>query len=136
MTSKIVISYNNFEKIAAKFAREVGIEVAKTAKDVNKYAKTFMSSPKSGRIYMRGRRKHVASAPGESPAVDTGNLKNSLFEEKTGQTSAIAGVGAEYGIHLEFGTTHIAPRPFMRPAAIKAAERYFAALRRLEKRLT
>lgn len=71
------------------------------------------NSPRSGRTYG----KHKASGPGEPPAPDTGNLKNSVWtgvdgEKLVGNVS----VGAEYGAFLEFGTAKMAPRPFMRPA--------------------
>ncbi len=81
-----------------------------------------IAKPKSGKVYKvnRGRQTHQASAPGEAPAMETGNLVNSIAEElqrkdKTGATAAVI-VLAEYGIHLEFGTEDMEPRPFLRPA--------------------
>jgi HK97 gp10 family phage protein len=62
---------------------------------------------------------HQASAPGETPAVDTGGLVNSISTEleSSSATDAWAQVGTdkEYGEWLEFGTSKMAPRPFMRP---------------------
>src|SRR5262245_6267985 len=70
------------------------------------------AQPKSGRVYKRGNRTHQASAPGEAPAIDTGNLANSIQVEFPNQTTGIVTVGAEYGQVLET----IKKRPFVRPA--------------------
>ena len=79
------------------------------------YAKDLMSGSRSGRMYGT----HQASAPGEAPAVDTGNLKNSIRAMPDGDGTRVwrVSVGAEYGAGLEFGTAKIAARPFMRPSA-------------------
>ena len=57
------------------------------------------------------------SAPGDPPAVDTGNLKNSVVAvpDSNPQTWRVQ-VGAEYGVHLEYGTAKMAARPFVLPA--------------------
>ena len=63
---------------------------------------------------------HRASAPGETPAVDTGVLVNSINTQlvSSSDTEAIAevGTGVEYAEFLEFGTSKMEARPFMRPA--------------------
>ena len=86
----------------------------------------------SGRIYD----KHKASAPGETPAVDTGVLVNSINTELVSSSESEAwaqvGTGVEYAEWLEFGTSKMAARPFMRPgydnneAKIKDTIRKFA----------
>ena len=62
---------------------------------------------------------HRASKEGETPAVDTGILVNSINTElvSSDATSAWAqvGTGVEYAEFLEFGTSRMGPRPFMRP---------------------
>jgi len=65
-------------------------------------------------------RMHRASLPNTPPAADTGNLKRSLFVERTGPLSRSIGVAALYALPLEFGTARVLPRPFMRPAVKKA----------------
>jgi HK97 gp10 family phage protein len=82
-------------------------------------AKLAMQDPKSGRTYIRGGKIHTASAPGQAPAVDTGNLINSTQAEHTAGLTSYFDVYADYAQHLEFGTRHIAPRPFMAPALEK-----------------
>ncbi|WP_020469724.1 HK97-gp10 family putative phage morphogenesis protein [Zavarzinella formosa] len=63
---------------------------------------------------------HRASAPGESPASDTGRLINSINGTVVdrGLTAVIRAGGGmvNYARSLEFGTRKMAARPFMFPA--------------------
>ena len=61
------------------------------------------------------RNLHRASAPGAPPAPDTGDLRRSTFMEESGNR-ILVGVQMAYARFLEFGTEHMQPRPFMRPA--------------------
>jgi HK97 gp10 family phage protein len=83
-------------------------------------AKRMLSRPGRGRIYVKGRVTHQASAPGDAPAVDTGRLRASITHDGphvTGDTiRGEWGTNVEYAAALEYGTRHIAPRPYMRPA--------------------
>lgn len=58
------------------------------------------------------------SAPGEPPGVVTGELRRSMtYEiEKTPQgITGRVGTNKEYAVPLEFGTSRMAARPFLRP---------------------
>ncbi len=57
------------------------------------------------------------SAPGDPPGVVTGALKNSIHVESLGPFKKAIQTSVDYAIHLEFGTEHIAPRPFFGPMA-------------------
>lgn len=75
--------------------------------------------PGMGRKYRRGRKYHIASAPGQPPAVDTGRLRASITHEvrkESNQIIGLVGTNVEYAPHLEFGTNKMAARPFLRPA--------------------
>lgn len=80
-----------------------------------------LSEPGRGRLYKRGNITHRASAPGQGPAVDTGRLRQSIAVVKVGDQHYRIGTNVRYAPLLEFGTRHIAPRPFMRPAAEEEA---------------
>ena len=85
---------------------------------IEQNTKNLLEGQRSGRIYrLRGGKEHQASAPGESPAVDIGNLKSSLRVLEVTDDSASFGTGVEYAAHLEFGTRNMAARPYMRPGA-------------------
>jgi hypothetical protein len=74
--------------------------------------KASMAEPKSGRAYRRGKEGvHIASAPGESPAVDSGNLTGSITVLMENTLEAKIGTPVEYALFLEEGTSRMAPRP-------------------------
>lgn len=77
----------------------------------------ILDTPKTGRAYSRGEVTHIASAPGEPPASDTGRLVGSIRAEYSdGGLSGRVVAGSAHAPYLEFGTAKMAPRPFMRPA--------------------
>ena len=86
-----------------------------SGKKVQREAKILIntSSP-SGKFYG----KHRASAAGEAPATDTGNLVRNIKvkEERQSVKVGILDQRAIYGAYLEFGTSKIAPRPWLKPA--------------------
>jgi phage gpG-like protein len=91
--------------------------VATIAREIEGKAKISIGEEKHGAIYLvQGGIEHQASAPGEAPAIDTGNLVNSIQVEMTGPAAAVVFTNVEYAPYLEFGTIEIAPRPFLQPA--------------------
>lgn len=88
----------------------------------------------TGRSYKRGKRVHTASAPGEFPNTDTGALVNSMRWESRRPLSVIWGAFIRYAKHLEFGTSRMKARPFIRPTfnalLPKAKERVRDAIKR------
>ena len=68
---------------------------------------------------------HHPTLPGNPPAPDTGNLRNSIRYEMHDEGKEIYGIvgttqkDPNYGEYLEYGTTKIAPRPWLRPAMLK-----------------
>ena len=62
---------------------------------------------------------HFPSKPGEPPNNDTGVLKNNIETISTGLLSAEVQSKAPYAVALEFGTSKVKERPYMRPAAKK-----------------
>lgn len=62
---------------------------------------------------------HIPSLPGEPPNRDTGQLDQNIITAKTGEMSAEVSSNAPYSASLEFGTSKMAERPYMRPATKK-----------------
>lgn len=60
---------------------------------------------------------HVPSLPGQAPNADT-HFLDSNIETRIGGPGVVEIVSlAPYSAALEFGTSRISPRPFMKPAA-------------------
>lgn len=105
-------------QLTADLERALRGAVMETALAVEATAKVeIQTGAKSGRVYKRGSKSHIASAPGQAPATDTGNLVNSIATaEGTTGISAVVAVNAEYAEVLEFGGIHMKARPFLAPA--------------------
>lgn len=63
-----------------------------------------MSTPGRGRTCQRKGVQHRASAPGDPPAVDTGQLRAGVAIVPAGDSSLRVGPTAEYAAALEYGT--------------------------------
>ena len=81
---------------------------------------------KTGRMYRRpGGGSYRASAPGEPPAIASGNLLRSISQPifivpNIGQLR----IGAPYASGLERGHGRVAPRPFVAPAVRTLIQRW------------
>lgn len=85
-----------------------------------------MEGAGGGRLYMRHGVPHQASAPGQPPAIEppgfsptAGQLFASISKEHTSRTSGRVYTRVDYAKYLEYGTSKMKPRPFMRPGARK-----------------
>jgi HK97 gp10 family phage protein len=77
-----------------------------------------LKKDKRGRVYIRrtrsgARRRHRASAPGQTPANRTGNYRKNAGYQIKGSDQMEFGIrdGAPYGTFLENGTRRMSPRP-------------------------
>lgn len=141
-----VARVEGLDRLSAKL-RRLELEILKAASRgvrasailVESDAKQSIRQPGTGRVYThyfwtdgagrlrRGKERdkpHQASAPGQPPASDHGDLlgsvETSLFD---GGLVALIGTGLEYGKHLEFGTARVEPRPWLRPAFNRNVDR-------------
>ncbi len=115
-------------KMSDAVRKRVGVEVTAGAFAIQNRAITSLQrGAKTGRVYDKGNGiTHQASAPGEPPASDTGNLARRIdVELSADRLSASIGVHnllfTPYARRLEFGGTdsrgiEIKPRPYMGPA--------------------
>lgn len=127
LTIRLTVDTRKLETLGPQARARASQIVRKTAYDIVGRAQADMSRAKSGRMYGA----HRASAPGESPAVDTGALKASIAVEMDTPVRAIVNVGAEYGLYLELGTRWMAARPFLRPAVQALRQAFAQAMRQV-----
>lgn len=64
-------------------------------------------------------KNHVPSAPGQPPNADTHVLDRSIETNQIEPLRVQVSANAPYAAALEFGTSKMAERPYMRPAAAK-----------------
>lgn len=102
---------------------QIGWDLKRTAN------RQILSKKKSGRTYLirRGktRRRHIASAPGESPANLSGKYRRSIGFKIQGTFKLIfgaGGTGVPYAKYLEKGTRNMKARPGL-GNSVKANER-------------
>lgn len=69
----------------------------------------------TGRSYKRGSITHIASSPGQFPNTDTGGLVKSIFSRASGLVGVFGSENLNYAGFLEFGTSKMAARPWLRP---------------------
>ncbi len=77
----------------------------------------------------KGQKLYERSKPGETPAIQTGDLRRSIAQE-TDAANLVTRIGPrattgggkslKYARYLEFGTRKMAARPYMRPAIFRA----------------
>ena len=100
-----------------KVRSDIQESMAKTERDMSK---TYFTNNKT--------KAHHPSLPGNPPAPDTGNLRNSIRYEVHSEGSEIYGVvgstqkDPDYAVFTEYGTNKMAPRPWLRPAMQKNNE--------------
>ncbi len=82
---------------------------------------------KTGRTYRRPKPlggTYRASAPGEAPAIRTGNLLRSITEQFPDALTGVLTIAAPYAEYLEKGTSRMAARPFVGPAIDDVVEKF------------
>lgn len=100
-----------------KVRSDIQESMAHTERDMSK---TYFTNNKT--------KAHHPSLPGNPPAVDSGNLRNSIRYEVHSEGSEIYGVvgstqkDPDYAVFTEYGTNKMAPRPWLRPAMQKNNE--------------
>lgn len=107
-------------EIQSQIHASAGKAAEETAEEIVVEVKRLMHIPGKGRIYIHGGISHQASAPGQAPAADTGDLRASVTKRKIDDLTWVAESDNENAANLEYGTHTIAPRPAWTPAAEKA----------------
>ena len=129
----IKINVKNLDKVLSQLSR-LNKELEKPFQEVVKgggqliraeAVKSIQSGGKSGIVYEKynPRRSHRASAPGQAPASDTGNLVSKIRVKQKDKNTTQVESGADYSAFLEYGTSKMLPRPFLFPAFEKSKEK-------------
>ena len=113
--SKFTKSLDSLSKGSQQEAKKA---IAKVSYKIEGDCKDNISSgSRSGRIYKRGKtRTHQASAAGEFPKTDYGDLVKNIKAEFnfSGFESTVGSrLSAPHGFWLEFGTPKMKPRPWL-----------------------
>jgi HK97 gp10 family phage protein len=116
--AKLEIEIDKLSKIASSKIRD---EIIMSAHEIrNDIILSMRNTPKTGNVYRRGGKEHIASSPGNPPAKDTGELIRSIVVDNAGDTIEVGVTsGAPYGKYLERGTDKMKARPFLQPALDK-----------------
>jgi hypothetical protein len=107
------------EQLVQKNKSEANKILAAMANDTrNSAVEGIQGGGRSGKVYKRRSITHQASAPGEFPKTDTGELANNITVRKNGFADYDAGSRqqAPHGFWLEFGTRFMAKRPWLTPS--------------------
>ena len=84
---------------------------------------TVENGARTGKVYKRGNKTHTASAPGEPPVTDSGQLVKSIGEpKKISDKEYQVIIRAQHAMYLENGTKDMRPRPFVKQSYEKAGE--------------
>lgn len=128
MSSSVRLDKRRLEQIIRESPDAIDDAVGTMALDGQRMVQQSFNASR-GRRYKRGTVIHIASLPGYPPNVDTGKLMNAIAVRKPGESQRIIHTGdTEYAAWLEFGTSKMAARPFMRPMAKRlsdSAAQYF-----------
>lgn len=140
--ARITIDDRPFQRLSARFD-EIGRDAIKEARKAAQKAavevqghavEKIQHGPATGNPRPLKNRvaSSRASAPGEYPMTDSGALVRSITVAPTSDGADVR-ASADHAIPLEFGTRHMAPRPFLSRALQEKedeiAEIYAAAMR-------
>ena len=115
---------NELSQKQKRLETEIGKALAKSCALIQSTAITSMRDTviDTDKSYYTHNKKipHHPSIAGNPPAVDTGTLRRSITY-KVNENEKVGRVGSTiknppYGLYLEYGTSRMKPRPWLRPA--------------------
>jgi hypothetical protein len=129
------LAFESSENIAAHTRHGIELALWRSGKDIQgEFNRQVLAKGKTGRIYIRrikggARRRHQASAPGETPANITGKYRRGFgfnvdgaHQLRIGVEAIGTGSDSKYPLYLEVGTSRMEARPGLRNA-VRASER-------------
>ena len=126
----VKLEHDRFDKKLRAIERNLDRAAKEGAEMVAAQIRHLMeSSPATGAVYHRPWGTHQASAPGEPPAIDYGDLVNSIYTEKVAPGLYVAGLADPKAAWLEWGTPKMAARPSVRPAVAMVRKEFTELIR-------
>jgi hypothetical protein len=127
MNTNIKLTFHDKE-IIKNLEQDGAQRMLQAVNEVRNITLETLSGTRTGREYkVPGTQvTYTASAPGEPPAVATGELRQSVSTAVEGQGRDVIGyVGSDskHAAPMEYGTKNIAPRPWLRPSFEKALDK-------------
>lgn len=116
-------------KVADEVRKAMAISIVAT---MSRVKRNLVSGARSGKFYTGGRSgPHRASAPGEPPHSDFGDLVRGIRHEidRDGLSGAVVS-HVNYSKFLEFGTKFMSARPYMFPASEEEKPKSRARIKR------
>jgi len=121
-TTRLEVEFNNFPLLQGQLRRAIGDIAEEIAGEALEDVQDAMAGSGGGRVYGT----HVASAPGDPPAIDMGDLEGSYQAERMKVNLAAVGSTSFKAAWLEYGlrATRMAARPVLKDA-VKARSKEF-----------
>ena len=114
--------------LASTTDKEVKAAIKKAGKRIRTEAvKEISRGARAGRVYKRGKKVHVASAEGEFPKTDTGNLVRNITVRPEGKMAITVGSRAQApeGYFLETNEPSQGGRPWLSPIIKRNEKKIF-----------
>jgi hypothetical protein len=108
---------SRWPQVSSQVHQSVRVGTEKAADKMKSEMIGEMNKPKSGRVYGA----HQASAPGETPATDSGETEGSIEVVPEGDSGFAVVVGGAIS-YLETGSRRAAARPLLLPVATRMKE--------------
>lgn len=106
-------------------------ELRKLARDLRT---TAALAPMRARVAVRKATFDIQRIAQSMVPVRTGNLKNSIgVEFENDGFTSLVGPTANYGAYVEYGTSKMAARPYMNPAAARVEPGFLKAMSQIGK---
>ena len=117
MTLRIKVDLSGLGRHERDMERQLERSLARIAEGIVTDTKLSFGTSTGGRTYRRGRGRTFTrpACPGKPPAVDTGTLRASMRQERSGKLERTVYTGVEYAEYLELGTPKVRARPFLAP---------------------
>ena len=132
MAEEFLVVYNHLPELAAEIEKVASQIVRKAAFDIQALAQTT-APVRTG--FLKSSIYTVTKGESTYSTIEgSGPLLPEVDQPSDDRTAYVA-VGAEYGIYLEFGTSHMSAQPYLIPAAETVQPAFIAAMTELEEAL-